>query len=327
MNMATEDVDVTNNTESQYEIIDISAIQKQIRDLQSLVETLQVKDCATLADNVKIVNASMHMTPAPVLEILEVPNEQKQYDYRDKMWELILPEYRGADFEDPVKFIERCAQVLNMFHVPIFCWPGVVSSKLTNDAKSWARAVNEEQPNWDEFVQRFYSRYNGDSLLALLKAKLYGEVQKSGQPLEQFIRRKARLFVRLLPNETRDRAITIIMELMDKKFRPYFRCSPPTNIEELIFKGNQLELDLKVLEFIVGDKTTHSGTVLEGKYIPRLAEHSVGVKKPYSGAVVCYNCGKPGHFSRSCLYDRNLNEEGQGCSAQGNENGSGQNRA
>jgi Zinc knuckle len=230
------------------------------------------------------------------------------------MWELMLPEFRGADCEDPVTFIDRCEQVLKSYNVPVVCWPSVVGSKLTNDAKSWARAVSDDQPNWGDFVKRLYSRYNGESLLVSLKSKLYGEGQKVGQLCEPFIRRKARMFARLVPNEERDKAIPIIIELMDKKIRPYFRCSPPKTIEELISKGNQLEMDLKI----------------EGKLnvvISSASDHLVAGEKSHSGAIVCFSCGAPGHYSRNCIQGRRAEDGGQMGNPLGNENGSGQSRA
>lgn len=209
-----------------------------------------------------------------------------KYNPSDRTWEMMLTEFRGADHEDPTKFLQTCDLVLSKFNIPKECWVFIVGNKLTNDAKSWFRTVNEENLSWEEFFQRIEEKFNNGPLVSSLRAKLYGDCQKIGQPIEQFLRRKLALFKRLFPAEDQVSFMISLIDLLEKKYRPYFRVVP-TSIEEMIRRANQLEGDLKEepnTQDVNGQKS----------------EAINNSNRCNTASLICFACGHPGHTSKQC---------------------------
>lgn len=121
---------------------------------------------------------------------------------------------------------------------------GVVAGCLRSSAADWLKPLRPFGIAYLDFANRFLAKFDSREVRNTIRIALYSVVQKSGEPVELFIRHKAALFTRLFRNGSYVHLQEIIVPLMLPSIRAHVRQLVITDMDHFITKAMEIEGDV-----------------------------------------------------------------------------------
>lgn len=227
-----------------------------------------------------------------------------------------LPEFWGQTHEDPSDFLEKLTAAFRSQGTPPSMWLHIGKWQLKGEAEAWWGEYGEFVTEWEQLATRLKHRFAGRTSLASAGRELYGTEQSPGQPVERFIRQKARLHQRLYPTAGIDELLDLLIDQVVPPLRPLLRTTRPHDLEELIRLAVDLESVLGTQRENKAPNRAPPPPARQGpNRAPPLSAPPERQSAPYSTPnqlPQCRHCPKR-HFHRDCpvLREKNANRNNQ----------------
>lgn len=155
-----------------------------------------------------------------------------------------LPTYRGADHEDPKRFILKCNDYFQTTHTSETLKTTTASSGLQGDAAKWWVCYQLLDFEWDKFQELLLNQYDSPAVLSRLNAQLFSRKQGEKESAGIYLQQKYLLYQRLRTEEPELTKVSTLLELLRPSLRIAVRPTNPMTFAMLMTKAIEAEHDL-----------------------------------------------------------------------------------
>ncbi|CAF1523513.1 unnamed protein product [Didymodactylos carnosus] len=251
-------------------------------------ESLSAHPSSAIQINQTVSSADVpsQMRPAPQTVIIPAPTT--------------IPQYSGTPSEKPLQFLLR----LQHFASSMYGWTDTVllqgiSTFLQDTALDWYTQLSLTHAlptTWSEFQHLFIEQFTSPLRLAQTEEQWNHCVQRSDEPISQFLVRLRGIWYEAKPTETEHDLIQHLYAKMRPDLATFMGVLEHPTLNQFMDKARSAE---KIIFSMQQQQRTLNQSVAPAT--------SVAVSDPFPASVtrrtsdgVCYNCKKPGHYSYHC---------------------------
>lgn len=155
--------------------------------------------------------------------------------------------YAGLDEEDPLRFLDQVEKYFQLNNIRDECERiHVIRGQLRGRAHRWAEASRYIPLSYQNFINRFLDKFDSAAGKVPALMRFYGERQKEGEPVEEFICTKQALQHRLGLQLDEETLVDLVTNLMLPAFGSRLRGTNARDLDTLIKYSCQVESSLRL---------------------------------------------------------------------------------
>ncbi|KAL0148878.1 hypothetical protein M9458_055887 [Cirrhinus mrigala] len=213
-------------------------IDQRIQDLKPLSST-----------HFSIKRSSHHKTAQTVDSQIQDPHASQQYlslpaipaTYNPPV-KLKFPSFINASLDDPVVFIERVEEYLNLRPLSNKELLASLSVALKGTAKDWWSAERKNIDAWKAFKEKFLFAFLNEDFKEVAAQRLVSRRQQNKESIRDFAYHYRALCMRNKPDMTEEEIVHAILRNCNPRLASLLRSSAKT-VDELVCLGTQIEKD------------------------------------------------------------------------------------
>lgn len=155
---------------------------------------------------------------------------------------LEFPTFTNASLDDPVVFIERVEEYMNLRTLPDKELLASLAVVLKGTAKDWWRAEMKNISTWNSFKEKFLFAFLNEDFKEVALQRLICRRQQSKESIRDFAYQYRALCIRSKPDMSEIEVVNAILRNCNPRLASLLRSSAKT-VDELVRLGTQIEKD------------------------------------------------------------------------------------